>query len=147
MSAVPLELLERVRGRLAEQGGEPTPAKVADALRSAGRLAGDAAVLDVVDALRRDTVGAGPLDELLRKDGVTDVLVNGPGEVYVDLGHGLELTDVRFADDAAVRRLAQRLASTGGRRLDDARRNLIHFHPCLRSAVTHDLRSSRRPAP
>ncbi|MGH3372221.1 MAG: TadA family conjugal transfer-associated ATPase, partial [Nocardioidaceae bacterium] len=50
----------------------------------------------------------------------TDVLVNGPSQVHVDRGGGLELTDVRFPDDQAVRRLAQRLAATAGRRLDDA---------------------------
>lgn len=120
MTAVQLDLLDRVRSRLADLGGEPTPAKVADALRSEGRLVGDSAVLEVVDALRRDTVGAGPLDALLHRDDVTDVLVNGPHEVYVDAGRGLELTGVRFPDDAAVRRLAQRLASAAGRRLDDA---------------------------
>jgi pilus assembly protein CpaF len=53
-------------------------------------------------------------------EGVTDVLVNGADAVYLDRGHGLELTEVRFADDDAVRRLAQRLAGLGGRRLDDA---------------------------
>ncbi len=52
--------------------------------------------------------------------GVTDVLVNGPDAVYLDRGAGLELTAVRFPDDEAVRRLAQRLAAAGGRRLDDA---------------------------
>ena len=51
---------------------------------------------------------------------MTDVLVNGPDEVWVDRGEGLERTAVRFADDAAVRRLAQRLAAPTGRRLDDA---------------------------
>ena len=117
---VDVPLLDRVRGRLAELGSEPTPAQVADALRLEGRLVGDSAVLELVDALRRDTVGAGPLDALLALDDVTDVLVNGPDAVYIDAGRGLELTDVRFPDDEAVRRLAQRLASTAGRRLDDA---------------------------
>jgi pilus assembly protein CpaF len=51
---------------------------------------------------------------------VTDVLVNGPEAVYLDRGAGLERTGVRFPDDAAVRRLAQRLAGSVGRRLDDA---------------------------
>jgi pilus assembly protein CpaF len=51
---------------------------------------------------------------------VTDVLVNGPESVYLDRGRGLERTDVSFRDDEAVRRLAQRLAASGGRRLDDA---------------------------
>ncbi len=121
MSAeVAQQTLDSVRARLATTGAEPTPDRVAAALRSDGRLVGDAAVLAVVDALRRDVVGAGPLQDLLLQPDVTDVLVNGPGEVYVDRGEGLELTTVRFPDDAAVRRLAQRLAASGGRRLDDA---------------------------
>jgi pilus assembly protein CpaF len=114
------ETLDSVRARLATTGARPTPDRVAAALRADGRLVGDAAVLAVVDALRRDVVGAGPLQELLQRPDVTDVLVNGPEEVYVDRGDGLELTAVRFTDDAAVRRLAQRLAAAGGRRLDDA---------------------------
>ena len=48
------------------------------------------------------------------------MLVNGADRVYLDRGAGLELTAVRFPDDEAVRRLAQRLAAVGGRRLDDA---------------------------
>jgi pilus assembly protein CpaF len=66
-------------------------------------------------------VGAGPLEPLLAAPDVTDVLVNGPQEVWVDRGSGLERADVGFADAAAVRRLAQRLATAAGRRLDDAR--------------------------
>ncbi len=120
MSVVEPELLDRIRMRLTEQGADATPANVAAALRSEGRLVGDAAVLEVVEALRLDSVGAGPLEALLVRPRVTDVLVNGPTEVYVDSGAGLELTAVQFADDAAVRRLAQRLAAAAGRRLDDA---------------------------
>jgi pilus assembly protein CpaF len=116
----PAEVVERVRDRLAKDGSLLTPALVAGALRDEGRPVGDATVLAVHDALRQDVLGAGPLEPLLRLDGVTDVLVNGPRQVFVDRGEGLELTDVRFPDDAAVRRLAQRLASSGGRRLDDA---------------------------
>ena len=113
-------LLERLRSVLAADGSYPTPSRVAEALRSEGGVYGDAAVLAVVDALRRDTLGAGPLEPLLRTPGVTDVLVNGPREVYIDRGRGLEAASVMFGDDAAVRRLAQRLAAAGGRRLDDA---------------------------
>ncbi len=93
---------------------------MAEALRAAGRPVGDATVLEVYEDLRRDIVGAGPLEPLLRTAGVTDVLVNGPEEVYLDRGRGLERTGVGFPDDAAVRRLAQRLAAQAGRRLDDA---------------------------
>lgn len=120
MTPVEPHLLDAVRTRLAQVGGEASPTRVAEALRQSGGLVGDSLVLEVVDALRRDTVGGGPLDPLLCLDGVTDVLVNGCSEVYIDTGCGLELTRVTFADDAAVRRLAQRLASAAGRRLDDA---------------------------
>jgi pilus assembly protein CpaF len=113
-------LVELVRERLARVPGELTPHRVAEALRETGRPVGDATVLAVYESLRHDVVGAGPLEPLLRQDGATDVLVNGPDRVYVDRGAGLEAVAVRFADDEAVRRLAQRLASLGGRRLDDA---------------------------
>jgi len=113
-------VLDRVRERLAGRPGELSPHRVAEALRSAGRPVGDATVLAVYEALRRDVLGAGPLEPLLRLPGVTDVLVNGPDQVFVDRGAGLEATGVRFADDESVRRLAQRLAAMAGRRLDDA---------------------------
>jgi pilus assembly protein CpaF len=116
----PAELVEQVREQLAREGAALTPTVVAAALRARGRPVGDATVLAVLDMLRRDVVGAGPLEHLLRQDGVTDVLVNGADAVYVDRGEGLESVAVTFPDDAAVRRLAQRLAAGAGRRLDDA---------------------------
>jgi pilus assembly protein CpaF len=76
--------------------------------------------LSALRVLRQEFVGAGPLDQLLRDPRTTDVLVCGPASVWVDRGAGLERTTVHFADDAAVRRLAQRLAIAAGRRLDDA---------------------------
>ncbi|HET6296832.1 MAG TPA: TadA family conjugal transfer-associated ATPase [Kribbella sp.] len=117
---VPAELLERVRGTLASQGSEPTPARVAAALRADGGVFGDSTVLAVVAALRREALGAGPLDGLLSEPGITDILVNGPNEVYVDRGSGLERITLRTGDESAVRRLATRLAAAAGRRLDDA---------------------------
>lgn len=113
-------LVEEVRGRLVRTPGELTPHRVAEALRAAGRPVGDATVLAVYEALRRDVVGAGPLEPLLRRPGVTDVLVNGPGPALVDEGSGLRATHVRFDTEEQVRRLAQRLVASGGRRLDDA---------------------------
>jgi pilus assembly protein CpaF len=119
------DLVSRVRRRLASDGTELGPD-----LDSEGF---DVVVRDEVDviaddaefaALRRDVeaelTGAGILEPLLALPGVTDVLVNGPGSVWVDRGRGMERTPVSFADDAAVRGLAQRLACAAGRRLDDA---------------------------
>ncbi|WP_214367433.1 TadA family conjugal transfer-associated ATPase [Pseudonocardia sp. H11422] len=114
-------LVDRVRSRLAESGGEPTPAAVAAAVRAeAGGVASDLDVLAALRTLRQEFVGAGPLDELLRDPRTTDVLVSGPGAVWVDRGAGLVPADVHFPDEASVRRLAQRLALAAGRRLDDA---------------------------
>lgn len=119
-SPAPADLVEVVRDRLASTPGDLTPHRVAAALRAAGRPVGDATVLAVHEALRHDVVGAGPLEPLLRMPGVTDVLVNGPDQVFVDRGAGLEQVDLRLPDDDTVRRLAQRLAATVGRRLDDS---------------------------
>ncbi|MGH3458455.1 TadA family conjugal transfer-associated ATPase [Aeromicrobium sp.] len=113
-------LVDRVRRRLAADTADPTPQSVATALRAEQRLTDSATVLTLVDELRRETLGVGPLEPLLAVDGVTDILVNGPDAVYLDRGGGLEHTRVRFPDDEAVRRLAQRLAAQAGRRLDDA---------------------------
>lgn len=114
-------LLDAVRQRLAESGAEPTPARVAAALRSQGRLLGDTEVLGGTEKLRCELVGTGPLQPLLADPSVTDVLVSAPDRVWVDRGRGLELTAVTFEDAASVRRLAQRLAAVAERRLDDAR--------------------------
>jgi pilus assembly protein CpaF len=110
------ELVDRVRHRLVSARGE-----IDDAVRAeADGIVDDA----VFAALRREVdaelSGAGPLEALLALPDVSDVLVNAPDSVWIDRGRGLERAEVRFADDAAVRRLAQRLAAAAGRRLDDA---------------------------
>ena len=114
-------LVDRVRARLALQPGAPSSAGVAALVREeAGGLLGDDDVLRAVRIAVDELAGAGPLEPLLRLPGVTDVLVNGPDQVWVDSGDGLRRADVRFPDDDAVRRLAVRLAAASGRRLDDA---------------------------
>jgi pilus assembly protein CpaF len=121
VTAQAIGLVDRVRSRLAAAGGDIGPAAVAAAVRAeSGGVAADLDVLAALRTLRQEFTGAGPLDELLRDPRTTDVLVCGPAAVWVDRGAGLERTGVRFPDDAAVRRLAQRLAVAAGRRLDDA---------------------------
>jgi pilus assembly protein CpaF len=111
---------EAVRTRIAALGRDPDATDIADALRWCGHVVSDASVLAVAQALHRDSVGAGPLDPLLALPGVTDVIVNGPRDVYVDTGDGLRTVPVHFGSDEDVRRLAVRLAASVGRRLDDA---------------------------
>ncbi|MGO4204955.1 TadA family conjugal transfer-associated ATPase [Rhodococcus sp. TAF43] len=115
------DLLERVRDRLALTEGELTPATVAAAIRAeSGGVLGDTDLLAALRMLQTELTGAGPLEALLAVPGVADVLVTAPDEVWIDRGTGLERTAVTFPDEAAVRRLAQRLALSAGRRLDDA---------------------------
>ena len=87
--------------------------------RDALRLGADG-VADLSADLRREVLGAGPLEPLLADPAVTDVLVNGVDGVWADRGEGLERAAVRFSDADAVRRLAVRLATLAGQRLDDA---------------------------
>lgn len=112
--------LEQLRPLLARLGRDWHPADVADAMRSTGQLVTDHSLRVAVDQLRRESEGAGVLEPLLRSEGVTDVLVNGAGEVWWDRGEGLERAPVRFDSEEQVRSLAVRLAGRVGRRLDDA---------------------------
>ncbi|WP_460747611.1 TadA family conjugal transfer-associated ATPase [Nocardiopsis oceani] len=113
-------MLERVRDRFVATGIPVTPANVATAIRAEGGAMGDSELLAMTRRLSADLSGAGPLEDLLTAD-VTDVLVNGPNQVWVDSGDGLRrVHDVRFGSADEVRRLAQRLAFQAGRRLDAA---------------------------
>ncbi|MGH3582856.1 MAG: TadA family conjugal transfer-associated ATPase, partial [Mycobacterium sp.] len=114
-------LIERVRERLATESAPLLPNVVAAAIRaeSSGVL-GDTDVLSNLRLLQTELTGAGILEPLLCAEGTTDVLVSAPDSVWVDDGTGLRRSAVRFADEAAVRRLAQRLALAAGRRLDEA---------------------------
>ncbi|GAA4707688.1 Type II/IV secretion system protein [Promicromonospora umidemergens] len=112
-------LLDDVRARLAT-GRTGAGAAVRDAVRDSGRVLGSDALRDLERAARAELTGAGPLQTLLDAPDVTDVLVNGPDDVWVDRGAGLEQVPVHLGTAAGVRALAVRLAALGGQRLDDA---------------------------
>jgi pilus assembly protein CpaF len=110
------DLVDRVRRRLAQ-----SPDHLSTAVREEASGLVDATVLAELEReVTAELIGAGPLEPLLALSGVTDVLVNSADEVWIDRGRGLERSPVTFADDAAIRRLGQRLAAAAGRRLDDA---------------------------
>ncbi|HEX8303987.1 MAG TPA: TadA family conjugal transfer-associated ATPase [Jatrophihabitans sp.] len=112
------DLVDRVRQRLANGSG-PVDLGVLAGQESA-LLLDSGARSQLSGQLAAELTGAGPLEGLLAGAGVTDVLVNAPDQVWLDRGAGLERAPVRFDSDAAVRRLATRLATQAGRRLDDA---------------------------
>jgi pilus assembly protein CpaF len=115
-------LLGRVRRRLAEASTAPTRVAVVDAVRDEPSHAplGTTTLLRVGGLLYDELAGAGPLRGLLADPAVTDIVVNGPSDVWVDRGAGMVRADLSFPDAESVRRLAQRLAAACERRLDDA---------------------------
>jgi pilus assembly protein CpaF len=113
-------LVDRVRDLLVANGRPATPAAVAEAVRQDGAALGDVAVHRLVQRLRDDLVGLGPLQAFVDDPRVTDVLVNGAGAVWLDRGSGLLEAPAVFDGPEAVRALAVRLAAAAGRRLDEA---------------------------
>jgi pilus assembly protein CpaF len=121
-------LAVELRGRLAEQ-------RRAEAI--AGREGGDleGAVTELVDRhaavlserrraqvrelILRDTVGLGPLEELMNDSAVEEVMVNGPEEVYVERGGRIEPAGVRFESEGALRDAIERILAPLGRRVDE----------------------------
>lgn len=67
-----------------------------------------------------DMLGFGPLEPLLRDEFVTDIMVNGPWQIYVERKGKLELTDIKFRDNAHVMSIATRIVTGVGRRVDES---------------------------
>jgi pilus assembly protein CpaF len=74
----------------------------------------------IISEILNDMFGLGPIEPLLADDTVTDILVNGPDQVYVERHGRLELTTLKFRDDAHVINVAQRIAAAVGRRVDES---------------------------
>lgn len=118
-----MDLVDRVNLKIAADLGGlsgASPEQIAELVRAEAGVISDVELLDVLRRLRRDAQGAGQLDAVLSLPGVTDVLVNGPNDVWFDRGAGLERAELRFDSESHVRQLAVRLAVACGRRLDDA---------------------------
>lgn len=67
-----------------------------------------------------DMIGLGPLEPLLKDELVTDIMVNGPYQIYVERKGKLDLSDARFRDEAHVMNVAQRIVTAVGRRVDES---------------------------
>lgn len=113
-------LVETVRARALEQGGALTGADVADAVRASGLVVGSGSASEVIRLLQEELTGLGPLQGYADTPGVTDVLVDEAGWVWTDGVDGLRRREDRFDAPDDVVRLATRLFTSCGRRLDDA---------------------------
>jgi len=74
---------------------------------------------DLVAAMLADMLGLGPLEPLLADESVTDIMVNGARQIYVERKGKLELTGVSFRDDAHVMNVVTRIVAQVGRRIDE----------------------------
>ena len=67
-----------------------------------------------------DILGLGPLEPLLARDDIADIMVNGFDKVYIEAAGRITLTDVKFRDNAQLMNICQRIVSAVGRRVDES---------------------------
>lgn len=115
MSVVGRTMWEHIRS-----GEVPTKDRITAVAGAEAAVLGERSAGELGQRWTAEVLGGGPLQPLLDEPDVTDVLVNGPGQVWIDRGDGLQPVDLNLGDEDAVRRLAVRLAAIAGRRLDDA---------------------------
>ena len=115
---------DRVRREVVEQGAAPGDPRTALAARARELLRGEllhASELDMlVEAMLDDALGAGPLEPLMRDTAVTEVIVNGPDQVFAERGGVLRREAIRFEDAEHLRHVIERIVSAVGRRIDEA---------------------------
>src|SRR5271170_7242516 len=75
---------------------------------------------DLLDDICNDVLGFGPLEPLLARDDIADIMVNGPTRCFIEVGGKIQLTNVRFRDNAQLMNICQRIVSQVGRRVDEA---------------------------
>jgi pilus assembly protein CpaF len=75
---------------------------------------------DLLDDICNDVLGFGPLEPLLARDEIADIMVNGPTRCFIEVGGKIQLTSVRFRDNAQLMNICQRIVSQVGRRVDEA---------------------------
>jgi pilus assembly protein CpaF len=75
---------------------------------------------ELIRDICNDVLGLGPLEPLLDRDDISDIMVNGADKVYIEVDGKIELTPIRFRDNAQLMNICQRIVSAVGRRVDEA---------------------------
>src|SRR6201996_4379849 len=75
---------------------------------------------DLLDDICNDVLGFGPLEPLLARDDIADIMVNGPTRCFIEVNGKIQLTNVRFRDGSQLMNICQRIVSQVGRRVDEA---------------------------
>ncbi|MGE3644896.1 MAG: CpaF family protein [Beijerinckiaceae bacterium] len=75
---------------------------------------------DLLDDICNDVLGYGPLEPLLARDDIADIMVNGALKTYIEVSGKIQLTNVKFRDNAQLMNICQRIVSQVGRRVDES---------------------------
>lgn len=94
--------------------------EIVEQVRAAGKLPRGLDAARLERDVFNEALRLGPLEDLLADDSVTEIMVNGPGKVYVERHGKLQLTDRQFMDDASVMAVIERIVSPIGRRIDES---------------------------
>jgi pilus assembly protein CpaF len=114
-------LIERRRAEAAAGRANPEelPAAVEELVERNAAILSAPTRAEIADLILRDTVGLGPLEELMADPRVEEVMVNGHDEVYVERAGRIERTEVRFVSEQALRDAIERILTPLGRRIDE----------------------------
>lgn len=74
----------------------------------------------LIQDICNDILGLGPLEPLLERDDIADIMVNGPSKVYIETSGKIILTNIKFRDNAQLMNICQRIVSAVGRRVDES---------------------------
>ena len=75
---------------------------------------------ELLDDICNDVLGFGPLEKLLARDDIADIMVNGADRTFIEVGGKIQLTNIKFRDNAQLMNICQRIVSQVGRRVDEA---------------------------
>ena len=75
---------------------------------------------ELLDDICNDVLGYGPLEPLLARDDIADIMVNGAGRTFIETAGKIQLTNIRFRDNAQLMNICQRIVSQVGRRVDES---------------------------
>jgi pilus assembly protein CpaF len=75
---------------------------------------------ELLEDICNDVLGYGPLEPLLARDDIADIMVNGATKTYIEVAGKIQLTNIRFRDNAQLMNICQRIVSQVGRRVDEA---------------------------
>ncbi|MBQ6338167.1 MAG: Flp pilus assembly complex ATPase component TadA [Kiritimatiellae bacterium] len=94
--------------------------EIVEQVRTNGKLPRDIDAARLEREVFNEALRLGPLEDLLADDTVTEIMVNGPRQIYVERHGKLQRTDLEFLDDASVMAIIERIVSPIGRRIDES---------------------------